>query len=239
MNKRRHPRQVMVTDLTILTVFCVQCSPSTSIDQRNSDASSNWKRIGPGGGGATFTPIFSQQSPDHFIVRCDMTGTYITTDGGDSYYQFNFANGTSSYAFDHEDLQTIYAANNALFRSHDGGMTWQQLFPKPEDIQEARYLGDHANYRLIPKEGVVYPPDASHISNISIDPSDNRRLYFNMGRYFFYSSDSGESWKRIETPSSIKIWTLPLPRSSTLPKSPTGTRIKEQTGRRKSIALPP
>src|SRR5690349_6384965 len=54
--------------------------------------------IGPGGGGATFIPTFFQGNPLHFLERCDMTGSYLTKDGGASYQQINFANGASSYA---------------------------------------------------------------------------------------------------------------------------------------------
>src|SRR5437868_6834966 len=87
----------------------------------------NWERLGPGGGGATFLPTFSYRDPNIFFLRCDMTGSYLTKDGGNSYTQINFDNGASSYAFDPQDSNKIYVGSKVLNRTTDGGKTWQQV----------------------------------------------------------------------------------------------------------------
>ena len=58
------------------------------------------------------------------MVRCDMTGSYLTRNGGFSYDQINFPNGASSYAYDPNDPNTIYIGATALHRATDGGKTW-------------------------------------------------------------------------------------------------------------------
>src|SRR5205807_759532 len=49
----------------------------------------NFRVIGPGGSGAMFHPTASPHDLDTVLVGCDMTGTYITHDGGKSWRMFN------------------------------------------------------------------------------------------------------------------------------------------------------
>ena len=156
----------------------------------------NWERLGPGGGGSTFTPTFSYSTPDHFLVKCDMTGSYLTTDGGNSYSQINFANGASSYAYDPKDSNTIYIGSTFLNRSTDGGKTWQRIFPKENDIKQTQYLGDEATFKIKTFDSSSYDNRYPEISAIRIDPSLRGSLYFSMGTCFFYSSDSGITCKK-------------------------------------------
>ena len=78
--------------------------------------------------GATFFPTFSYKTEEEFLVRCDMTGSYLTKDGGESYHQINFPNGANSFAFDPHDTTTIYIGSSSLNRSTDGGKTWAKYF---------------------------------------------------------------------------------------------------------------
>jgi hypothetical protein len=61
------------------------------------------------------------------LLRCDMTGSYLTRDGGASYQQINFAGGASSYAWDPIDSNIVYIGSAALNRSVDGGKTWGKI----------------------------------------------------------------------------------------------------------------
>jgi len=155
-----------------------------------------WEKLGPGGGGSTFIPAFSYHSPDNFLVRCDMTGAYLTSDGGKSYDQINFENGSSCFAYDQNDLATIYIGSAGMNRSNDGGKTFEQIFPKKNDIETERFLGDHAEYEIKTKESSLYVNEVGKIESIGVDPVSSNSLYFTMGSFFFYSIDSGHSWKR-------------------------------------------
>lgn len=41
-----------------------------------------WRILGPGGGGAQFYPAVSPHDPNLVLVACDMTGAYISENGG-------------------------------------------------------------------------------------------------------------------------------------------------------------
>src|SRR2546423_874261 len=45
----------------------------------------NFRIIGPGGGGAMFHPTISPHDPNTILVGCDMTGAYISHDGGQTW----------------------------------------------------------------------------------------------------------------------------------------------------------
>jgi hypothetical protein len=160
--------------------------------------SSLWQKIGPGGGGSTFIPTFSYHSANNFLVRCDMTGTYLTRNGGSSYYQINFSNGSSCFAYDPIDSNTIYIGSTFLSQSRDGGKSWERVFPTKNEIESDRYIGDHAEYEMKTIESSLYVKEVGKIESILVDPVDKRSLYFTMGSFFFYSENSGQSWKRQE-----------------------------------------
>ena len=68
-----------------------------------------WRVIGPGGGGAQFIPTISPHDPHIMLVGCDMTGAYITRDGGQSWRMFNLRGRVHFFLFDPKDPQVIYA----------------------------------------------------------------------------------------------------------------------------------
>jgi photosystem II stability/assembly factor-like uncharacterized protein len=176
-----------------------------SFPQANNSSNNNWQRLGPGGGGATFLPTFSYRSPEDFFIRCDMTGSYLTSDGGESYKQFNFDNGASSYAFDPNNNKIIYCGSVFLNRTTDGGKTWQQIFPKQSDITERRFYGDHAEYKIKANRSSLYVDKYSQIKNIKVDPIDSRKVYFSMGNYFFYTYDGCKVFQRTEVGHPINF----------------------------------
>ena len=44
-----------------------------------------WRKLGPGGGGALFYPTISPHDAGTVLVGCDMTGSYISRDAGESW----------------------------------------------------------------------------------------------------------------------------------------------------------
>lgn len=174
--------------------FLSACKPKTQTTQQ-SVVDPEWEKFGPGGGGSTFIPTFSYQSPDDFLVRCDMTGSYLTNNGGNSYQQINFANGASCYAYDPKDSNTIYIGSTFLNRSSDGGKTWQQVFPDPSGIKKETYHGDHAQYNIETQDTSFYN-GSNRISAIRVDPVQPGTLYFSSGTALFYTSDSCKTWKK-------------------------------------------
>src|SRR5262249_17257920 len=109
--------------------------------------------IGPGGGGATFHPTISPHDPNTVVVACDMTGAYITHDGGRSWRMFNLRGVVRFFVFDPLDPKTIYAGTRNLWRSRNAGETWQLVYPRPSTIHSVRMNSDHAD------EFVLADPD--------------------------------------------------------------------------------
>jgi len=172
------------------------CHCSTEKKTGQPDAGTAWEKLGPGGGGATFIPTFSYHHSSEFMVRCDMTGSYLTTDSGNTYRQINFDNGASCYAYDPHDSSTIYVGSTTLNRSVDGGKTWTRLFPRAAEVTREYYQGDHAEYRITTSPASLYAEAEGHINTIRVDPLRPEALYFSMGNFFFYSFDRGQTWKR-------------------------------------------
>ncbi len=176
--------------LLALTILLYACKGAGE----GGHSENQWRKTGPGGGGATFIPTFSPADDNRFLVKCDMTGSYLTKDGGRSYRQVNFPNGAASFAFHPSDTNTIYIGGAVLNRSTDGGNTWQQVFPAQKDVIRTSYSGDHAGYQIEVAEGSLYQNGGIH--NIRVDPEVPGALYFSTGSYLYYTKDDGATWKR-------------------------------------------
>jgi photosystem II stability/assembly factor-like uncharacterized protein len=167
-----------------------------SIKAQHFDTVTNWQKIGPGGGGSTFIPTFSYQNAENFLMRCDMTGSYLTNNGGQLYQQINFAGGAASYAYHPADSNVMYIGSAVLNQSKDAGKTWHTIFPKKEEILKETYSGDHADYHLKTVKSSLYDSNSGVVSNICVDASLPGALYFSMGQFFFYTHDNGNTWKK-------------------------------------------
>lgn len=166
-----------------------------------------WQVIGPGGGGAQYLSTISPADPNHVFVRCDMTGAYVTRDGGASWKMFNLRTVVQDYEFDPTNPEVVYAANSGLYRSEDGGTAWELIYPAPADIAEEVMAGDHANHSFRTRDGQSF----GSIQKVRVDPADGNRIFIGKRpqRIFsatgppresgssaaiLYSADRGENW---------------------------------------------
>ena len=195
----------LVSKSVLFTLIIFTGCHSLPETKKNQPVIAKWEKVGPGGGGAIFIPTFSYKSPSNFLLRCDMTGSYLTKDGGVSYTQINFAGGASSYAYDPIDSNIVYIGSAWLNRSVDGGKTWTQIFPAKEEVKREIFKGDHADYSIETSAGSLYSHTSGRISAIRVDPSKSGSIYFSMGPYFFYTFDSGNSWKRDSLPETVNF----------------------------------
>ena len=170
----------------------------------------DFRVIGPGGGGAQFHPTINPKDSGTILISCDMTGAYITHDGGRSWRMFNLRGTVRFFAFDPNAPKTIYAEVTGLWRSTDDGVTWKLLNPKPATIRGIKMDSDHAD------ETIVAEPDPlGEIAALAIDPADSKLLYAaaaeNKHAALFISHDSGESWQRQAalTEIPLRLWVDP------------------------------
>jgi len=186
---------ILIGSVYFTLILLAGCQSGSS-DNKKESSVVQWNKLGPGGGGAIFIPTFSYKTADNFLLRCDMTGSYLTRDGGTSYQQINFAGGASSFAWDPIDSNIVYIGSACLNRSVDGGKTWGQIFPAKGEVSREIFKGDHADYSIETSSNSLYPARSGRIGAIRVDPVHSGGLYFSMGPYFFYTFDSGVNWRR-------------------------------------------
>ncbi|MCK5462668.1 MAG: hypothetical protein KAI95_06615, partial [Bacteroidales bacterium] len=90
---------------------------NNNIDQAVNESNINgrndlWGFIGPGGGGAMFNPAINPADPDHVFVACDMTGSYVTNDGGRKWRMFNLKGVSRFFVFDPGNSDLVYAGTS-------------------------------------------------------------------------------------------------------------------------------
>src|SRR5438445_4013508 len=132
----------------------------------------NFRVIGPGGGGAMFNPTISPLDVSTVLISCDMTGSYITHDGGRTWRMFNLRGVVNFFVFDPQDPKTMYAHATGLWRSRDAGETWALVSPVPSTVRGVKMSSDHAD------EIILSPSDPlGCIYAMAIYPADSRLLY--------------------------------------------------------------
>ena len=172
----------------------------------------NFRVIGPGGGGAMFHPTISPHDVNTVLVGCDMTGAYITHDGGKSWRMFNLRGVAQFFVFDPLDKKVIYVQSNGLWRSEDQGATWNLVYPKPSSVKSIKMSSDHSDEDLI-----ADPNPLGRITAMSIDPANSKIFYVAAGdrkkgtSALFVSRDAGQSWtKEADLPElANKVWINP------------------------------
>ncbi len=170
----------------------------------------NFHAIGPGGGGAMFNPTISPHDVNTVLVSCDMTGSYITHDGGRTWRMFNLRGVVNFFVFDPKDPKILYAHATGLWRSMDGGETWNLISPAPSTVEGVKMGSDHAD------EIIVAPTDpVGDIYAMAIDPENSQILYLAAGAKdkpaLLMSHDFGKTWqKQAELPGSVRrLWIDP------------------------------
>jgi photosystem II stability/assembly factor-like uncharacterized protein len=166
----------------------------------------DFKIVGPGGGGAMFRPQVSPHDPNTVLVACDMTGAYITHDGGKSWRMFNLRGVAEFFVFDPNDKNVIYVQSTALWRSQDNGETWKLIYPKPAAVKGVKMDSDHSDEDVIADSAPL-----GTISAMAIDPGNSKILYASAGDRkkgpfgLFVSRDAGESWSKLSDLSGAAL----------------------------------
>jgi len=210
-------------------LWLLECQPrsssnKTALPPDNSSATSqsldtrdpHFRPIGPGGGGALFVPVISPHDPRRILVACDMTGSYISNDAGESWRMFNLQGRVRFFVFDPKDRNVIYAASVGLWRSTNGGETWNLIDPGPATVTALQQTSDDAEVAF-----VTGKPHGT-ITALAVDPEDSKILYGarqQAGTYrVIESRDGGKNWQDLAS--------LPGPalRVAIDPHSPTSDR---------------
>ena len=204
--------------VVLVLILCSSCG-NIDLNKTSSKAYSNpngrndqWGFIGPGGGGAMFYPAINPSDADNIFVSCDMTGSFVTYDGGEKWRMFNLRGVTKFYAFDTNNANVVYAGtSNMLFKSKDKGVSWHTLYPRPKDIVAIHAQGDHAQEVVVTKDSII-----TRIEKLAVDPDNPQRLFLltrkakidiwpetrgKNGRHYIeilISENGGKAWKLMD-----------------------------------------
>ena len=93
---------------------------------------SPWEPVGLSGGGAMFAPAISPADPNLMLLSCDMSGAYISHDGGRNWRMINHAqlrgDTRCRAGFDPSHPNVIYASSGGRLKvSRDGGRIFSPL----------------------------------------------------------------------------------------------------------------
>ncbi|MHB8970345.1 MAG: WD40/YVTN/BNR-like repeat-containing protein [Pirellulaceae bacterium] len=131
-----------------------------------------WEPLGLSGGGGMFSPAISPVNPDRMLINCDMSGAYISQDGGHHWRMINHLQLRSDTgcrpAFHPRDPRVVYASSEGQLRvSRDQGDTFSPVGNLEESLCGA----------------------------IAIDPSQPQRMLVGTRNgHCFMSLDAGETW---------------------------------------------
>ena len=181
-----------------------------------------WRVIGPGGGGTMRRPAVSPHDPKLVVLGCDMTGAYITGDGGASWRMINFGSVPTAFAFDPGSPGIVYAGAGAVYRSDDTGRTWRMVLPDPAKNTLARAIGDHGD-RVLFTDDPAYPGSGRSVTihAIAVDADEPARVWVAASAadspvpgtpasptLLVGSADGGRTWSRVASFAAERIFAL-------------------------------
>ena len=184
-------RLVRTAWMALLTAFIFSCGTGV----QKSDGCIEWSHVGMGGGGSMFNSTISPHDPKVVLVTCDMGGSFVTHDGGESWHMFNLSSMALFFVFDPVDPNVVYAQATGLYKSEDKGLTWKLFYPNPSDVLCFVSKGDHADEIILTKDSL-----RRTVLALAIDPAQSKNLYAAIRTEYsvalYTSTDGGVEWKK-------------------------------------------
>jgi photosystem II stability/assembly factor-like uncharacterized protein len=182
----------------------------------------DWQPIGICGGGGMFAPAISPIDPNLMMINCDMSGAYISRDGGKHWQMINHLQLTGNTrckpGFHPKDINTIYAASGwegGLKVSHDGGAQWKKIGNLQEGVCGGiAFDPDYPDLMLVGGDnGGFISHDAGntweHCAGVTgqgisffvdrTSPKDARAVFAATQEGVWRSDDGGRMWTKKQT----------------------------------------
>ncbi len=178
-----------------------------------------WEPLGLSGGGGMFAPAISPVDPDLMMINCDMSGAYVTTDGGQRWTMIHHqqlrSNTRCRPGFHPADPDVIYAAHGwsgQIRVSRDRGETWTKIAELPSTPHgEIAFDADDPSLMLVGTRDGIYisrdggrhwkkcdGPTGEAISFFvdRTSPREARVIYSATRRGIWRSDDGGRVWAK-------------------------------------------
>ncbi len=181
--------------ISMLAMGCNTMKDNTIQTKNPNGRNDTWGFAGYGGGGAMFNPAVSPHNPDYAYVACDMTGSFVTYNGGLSWRMFSLRGPVKYFVFDPVDSNIVYANSIALFKSTDRGNTWNIAYPGTDEIKGFVAKGDHAEEIIITNDST-----RRHVLALAVDPVNSAKLHavisIDNAVAYYFSDDQGGHWTK-------------------------------------------
>ena len=257
MNVGKKGTILAILGLASLCFCSCNSAPETNLNDSTPLSESTWTRLGPGGGGVQENATINPHDPLNVFVSCNMTGAYVTYDGGEKWRMFNLGWTIRDFEFDPTSDSTVYASSNGLYGSEDLGKSWNMIYPSSERLVSVEQIGDHADQRIITDDGM---PDGP-VDFVRVDPVDGRhiilgispplRVTLNRGPDFFgdsvrilVSHDRGEHWSQCGRAEGTRVLHIAVQKQENssdvlaIITDRAVVKINEETGRTEKLQLP-
>ena len=186
-------------------------------------AAGPWQALGPDGGDAR-SLAYDAHNPDHILLGTSTGQMFVSNDGGRNWSRLARLGG-DDYVLDHisidpQNSDRIYVSAWSLssqqigdvFRSKDGGRTWQTLpAMHGKSIRALAMFKGNSNVLVAGAlDGVFRSKDGGNnwehlsassevknVESIAIDPKDPNTIYAGTWHLAWKTSDAGASWQHI------------------------------------------
>ena len=193
--------------IVLTTASMISCGADAPQSDRQH---TGWSWVGIGGGGSIFSAAVSPHDPDFSFASCDMGGSMVTHDGGESWKMFNLGSVARYFVFDPVNPDVAYAHSTGLFKSEDRGLTWSLLVPHPAEVKGIVSKFDHADEFIVTNDSM-----RRSVRAFAVDPTQSTHLYAairieqTMGLYA--SVDGGQTWTKEKDFSDYPGDAIPFP----------------------------
>jgi len=178
--------------LTLLAIIVIAPAVGAPVKPKQAAAfpTYTWESLGLSGGGGMFSPAISPIDPDLMMLSCDMSGAYISEDGGRHWRMIHHlqlqGNTRCRPGFHPQDRNTIYMSDGRsgkLKVTHDRGVHWTAIGDLPES-----------------PTGLIY-----------VSPEDPSVMLTGAEEAIHLSRNAGEHWEKCEGPTGAAVGFLAGP----------------------------